>query len=359
MRIIPQIYEYDATPGTGTDKRIGSLPDALTCKVTEERNGDFYLEMTYPAFGQNADLIRVGRIINAASQLNGQTDPFRIATIEKHLDGTMDITAYHISYDLSNVIVMPFSANTITGIFNGFGTYGTPANNFVFRNSQMTTGGKTFTVSQPTPLRSLLFGSKGSLVDRFGGEFRFQGWFVYYAYKRGAAKNMTISYGKNLTEFKAMDENGDYDAVIPFAVYNDTTYYITDTTTYPTAPVVESSKSYGYPRTIAVDFSDQFTDTAPTDAGLYSLAQSYISGHSNSPTENIASGYLDLRKLLNGGDTVGLCDTIHLSMPMYNIDDIQVKIIRTVYDCLLDEYESVQVGDKKITLADTLAELMR
>lgn len=359
MYIIPHIYEYDTTLGTGTDKRIGSLPDALKCKVTEERNGEFYLEMTYPAAGLNADLLKVGRIINAGSRPNGATDPFRIATLVKKLDGTIDITAYHISYDLTNVIVMPFTANTITAIFTAFGTYGIPSNDFIFTNASMSTGGKPFTVTKPTPLRSLLFGSEGSLVDKYGGEFRFEGWRIWYYPNRGTAKNVTIAYGKNLSAFKATDENGKYDSVIPFAVYNDTTYYITDSVTYPTAPVVESSKSYGYPRTIAVDFSENFTDTAPTDAALKALADSYISANSNLPMENIASGYVDLRKLLNGGDTVDLCDTIHLSMPMYDIYDIQLKVIRTVYDALKDEYESLQVGDKKITLSDTLAELMR
>ena len=161
-----------------------------------------------------------------------------------------------------------------------------------------------------------------------------------------------------LTAFKDTDEDAKYDAVIPYAVFNETTYYLTDTGVCATAPVVESGTTYGYPRTIAVDFSDQFTNAAPTQSQLYAAAQSYIDGHSTKPTSNMATGYLDLRKLLGSVEDVNLCDTIHLTVAPYNIYDIRLKVIRYVFDVLLDEFESVTVGDKMITLADTLAELM-
>ena len=358
MKIIPELYEK-VTTGLGPWDRIGSLPDVTSCKVTEERNGEFYLEMTYPADGRRADQIRVGRIISAAPRPSsyGVKDPFRIATIEKHLDGTMDITAYHASYDLSNVIVMPFTASNLSDALDGLVNNSVPETDFDFSTDM--SSNKSFTVTQPTPLRDLLFGTEGSIVDTYGGEFKFYLWSVTLMASRGTVKNVQIAYGKNLRAFTETDENGPYDAIVPYAVFNDTTYYLTDTNVCATAPVVESSTSYGYPRTIAVDFSDQFTDTAPTQAQLLSAAQSYISGHSTSSTANYATGFLDLSKLIGKNERIDLCDTILLSVKPYNVYNMRLKVICTVYDCLLDEYESVQVGDKKITLADTLAELMR
>ena len=94
---IPSIYN---TIGTESYNQLGSLPDALSCKVTEERNGEFYCELTYPAGGKDADKIKVGNIITAKARMYGGDQPFRIASIEKHLDGTMDVTAYHLIDDI-------------------------------------------------------------------------------------------------------------------------------------------------------------------------------------------------------------------------------------------------------------------
>ncbi len=67
MRKAIAIYEYDVTLTTTGQKKIGFLTDALSCRVTEERNGEFYCELTYHAAGHNADLLKVGRVLSAPS----------------------------------------------------------------------------------------------------------------------------------------------------------------------------------------------------------------------------------------------------------------------------------------------------
>lgn len=354
MKAIPQIYNSESAD---IYNLYGPLPDAVSCKVTEERNGEFFLEMTYPAFGKNAEYIKVGNIIGARANPTGGSDSFRIATIDKTLDGMMSVTAYHLTYDLSNVIVMPFTANNLEDALQGLMDNGVPANDFYLSSGSWNPSGD-FSVATPTPLKQLLVGSEGSIVDIYGGELRCKNTDIDILQNRGTDKNVQLAYGKNLTEFKETDEIAPYDAVVPYAVVNDVMYYLTDATVCPTAPVVPSSTSYGYPRTIAIDFSNLFTDTAPTQAQLLEAAQSYISSHSTAATANYATGFVDLAKLLGFTEEINLCDTIHLSVRPYGVSDLKLKVIKTVYDCLLDEYESIQVGDKKVTLADSLAELM-
>ena len=337
---------------------LGSLPDAISCEVTEERNGEFFCEMTYPAFGINADLIKTGRIIAVRPNMYDNVQGFRIATIEKSLDGTMDITAYHVSYDLSQVIVMPFTAANISAALAGLASNGHPANSFTFQTDKSNAG--TFTVTAPTPLRSLLVGTEGSLVDVFGGELKFDNWDVYLLDSRGTTKNVHIAYGKNLTGFKETDNAAKYDAVVPYAVYNDATYYITDTAVCADAPMVYANGTgaiYGFPKTVALDLSDKFgMDAAPTDQQLYDYAQQYIRRNPTGATANLSTEYVDLAKLLGATERVDLCDTVYVSVQPYNLYNFQSKVISTVYDALLDEYISVQIGDKRVTLADTLAE---
>ena len=51
-----------------TTQGIGRLTDALSCVVTEERNGEYELEMTYPQGGVNFESLAVQNIIVACSQ---------------------------------------------------------------------------------------------------------------------------------------------------------------------------------------------------------------------------------------------------------------------------------------------------
>ena len=44
---------------------LGALSDVISCIVTEERNGPFELEMSYPVGGDKYDLLAVDRIILA------------------------------------------------------------------------------------------------------------------------------------------------------------------------------------------------------------------------------------------------------------------------------------------------------
>ena len=354
MKQIPLIYESTKTALDGY--ALGSLPDALACQVTEERNGEFFCTLRYPAYGMNADLIKTGRIIAVKPNMYDAVQGFRIATIEKDIAGEMDVTAYHVSYDLSQVVVFPFSAATLAEALAGLVSNATPTNAFTFSTDKTVTA--AFTVQQPTPLRSLLAGTAGSLLDVYGGEFRFDNWTVQLLNARGQSRNVQIAYGKNLTGFKETDEDGKYDAVVPYAVFNDAVYKITDTGIVATAPVVYangSSAKYGYPKTITLDLSDKFSDTAPTEAELYSYALAYIARNGSDPTANYATEYVDLAKILGSAERVDLCDTIYISMKPYGVYNLTSKVIKVVYDVLLDENSEVEIGDRRITLADTLA----
>ena len=49
--MIPVLHPADSTSWASFG--LGALSDAVTCEVTEERNGQYELEMTYPVSGQH------------------------------------------------------------------------------------------------------------------------------------------------------------------------------------------------------------------------------------------------------------------------------------------------------------------
>ena len=270
----------------------------------------------------------------------------------------MDITAYHISYDMANMVVMPFSVSSCSSACAALTGAAVPSGNFnITTNISNNTG---FEVAYPVSLKKMLVGTQGSLVDVYGGELRFNNWNVQLLQSRGQTRNVQIAYGKNLTGFVETDEIPAYDGVVPFAYYNGIAYYLAGSG-YPTAPVVWANGTgamYGYPRLWALDMSEKYADAAPTKPQLEADALSYIRTHTTKATANMATEYVDLTKVLGANERVDLCDTVYISVTPYNVYNLTSKVISVTYDVLNDENSKVVIGDKKITLADTLAELI-
>ena len=59
--MIPCLYKETET--AFTTNGIGKLCDALSCLVTEKRNGAYELKMEYPSFGIHAEDVIEGNII--------------------------------------------------------------------------------------------------------------------------------------------------------------------------------------------------------------------------------------------------------------------------------------------------------
>ena len=54
---------------------LGRLSDAVSCKVTEDRNGQYELEMEYPVSGIHYQDIREERILSARHDDTGDLQP--------------------------------------------------------------------------------------------------------------------------------------------------------------------------------------------------------------------------------------------------------------------------------------------
>ena len=101
---------YPATAESFTDNGLGILAEALSCTVTEERNGAYELSMTYPISGRRYNDIAQRCIITAPPAPGKAPQPFRIYQISRPMRGKITINAQHISYDLNGVPVAPFTA---------------------------------------------------------------------------------------------------------------------------------------------------------------------------------------------------------------------------------------------------------
>lgn len=196
-------YETDPFPSTATEFKtqgLGVLTDAISCTVTEERNGAFELTMQYPDTGVHFDEITDRCIIYAIPSPYRAPQPFRIYRITRPMDGIIMVYAQHITYDLSGVPLNPFTAINAPDALSKLSLNAAVDSPFTFWTDKATVA--SFAVSTPSSTRSVLGGSSGSILDVYGGEYEWDGFTVRLYGHRGYDNGVVISYGKNLTDIE-------------------------------------------------------------------------------------------------------------------------------------------------------------
>ena len=355
----PILFEQGQT--SFTTNGIGRLPDAISCTVTEERNGQYELHMEYPIDGQLMEEVRYSRIIYVIPADGKSAQPFRIYRITKPLSGVVEIDAEHISYQMSHIPLLPFSAVGIEQAFSYFKTYAAESNPFTFvkEGAFGAVIGNTFKVSDPDNLRAVLFGQEGSIIDTFGGEWEFDGFNAILHKERGADNGVTIRYGKNLTDLK-QEENiqSTYTGICPF--WKGQLDGGEDVIVTLPEKVLHSNfaANYPYQRTKVVDMSSNF-QSQPTVAQLRSAGQSYIQNNDvGTPTVSLDVSFVALHQTQEYADLtniehINLCDTVKVMFPALGVST-KAKVVKTVWNVLLDRYDSITIGAVQGRLSATL-----
>jgi phage minor structural protein len=325
---------YESTESTFETNGLGVLSDTISCQVVEERNGIFEITLEYPLTGIHYQEIKQRRIIFVKPNPYEDPQPFRIYRITKPLSGKITVYAQHISYDLSGVPVSPFSSSSVTGALSGLKTNAAVTNPFSFWTDKTSTG--DFAVTAPTSTRTLLGGSDGSILDVFGGEYKFDRWTVRLYNNRGKNSGVSIRYGKNLMDLQ-QDEN------ISNVVTGIYPYWLSSEGELTELPekIVNAPGTYDFTRISAIDFSGDFEE-APTEEQLRDRANDYISSNNvGVPTVSITVEFQPLEQTEEYKDiALGVSAT--------------AKCVKTTYDALKDKYISIELGDAKTNIADTI-----
>lgn len=343
---------FPATASSWTTQGLGALSDAVSCIVTEERNGIFELEMQYPVSGVHFSEMQNRCIILAIPSPYRAAQPFRIYRITKPLNGICTVYAQHISYDLAGVPLNPFTASSTSAAMAGLQSNVEGASPFTFWTDKATTA--NFAVSVPSTTRSVLGGQTGSILDVYGGEYAWDGYTVRLYNQRGQDNGVRIAYGKNLTDLE-QDENISNVAtgIYPYWADADGNLVVCD------PKVVPAPGTYDFTRVVPVDFSQDF-ETAPTPAQLQARAESYVQANNiGVPTVSIAVSFVQLEQTEEYKDLAllekcDLCDTVTVQFERLGVD-AKAEIVKIVTDVLLERYQSVEIGSIRANIADTIA----
>ena len=346
---------YDATETNFNTNGLGTLSDATSCQVTEERNGEYELEMEYPETGALFASLGMSKIILAEPGKNRTTQPFRIYKISKPLRGIVTVNARHISYQLSYVPVMPFAAvSSASAALNALKNNAAESCPFLFQTDMVTNG--TFYVSEPQSLRSVLGGQDGSVLDVFGGEYEFDRYNVILHAQRGVNNGVTLRYGKNITDIE-QEENiaNTTTGICPYWAGSDG-----DMVTLPEKVVSsDNAENFPFPMTVPLDMSSEF-DQKPTVEQLREAAQDYVKRNNlGVPSVSISLSFVDLSQTEEYKDiapmeSVELCDTVTVIFERLGVS-AEAEVVRTEYDVLAGRYINIEVGSLKVTLSSTIA----
>lgn len=403
----PKLY----APGTTdfSSNGLGFLSDAVSCVVTEERNGIFDATLQYPYSGNKSPALITGAYIVAKASATTQNPQiFRVSKIGKPINGIVTYTAEHIRYTLNHYPVVPYAINkTHTSPYYALsamqtdcvikpGTVG-----FNIGATGFSAGG-TYTINMQPGVYSVgqvLAGTEGGILDVCGGEYEFDNYNITLHKSRGRDTGHTITYGKNLLDIQQDITDDAYTCVLPYILFTNSDN-VTDvltishnspaewkypgangtivTGTNPTRPTfdadiikLENYDLYSAPRCYYLDLTEIITgtDAVPPVNKMRSYANAWIAAHKEeliNNTVNTTVNFIDLSKTTEYKNfaclqSVGLCDIVRIKVPHMGLD-AKAKVTKTVYDSLNERYDSIDLGTIKTTMSSMIAgqtQLMR
>ena len=349
---------YDQNEKAFISGGLGFLADCTSFKVTQERNGVYEAEFIYPITGPLYDQIQEKAIVYATHDDSGIPQPFDIYARSAPINGLVTFYAHHISYRLSNAVVMPFTATSCADAMSKIqaNLITDRDDDFTFWTDKTTVGDYAKTV--PSICRTTLGGEEGSILDVYGkGDYEFDKFEVKLYRDKGTDTDVEIRFGKNLTNIEhKIDNSSSYNAVVPYWLNEEDG-------TLVTLPEGYVSYNDGTAYIVAIPFPmNEYFETAPTVSAMRTKAQQLLdTSDAWVPSEGFEVNFVQLWQTEEYENyaplqRVNLCDTVRVYYPELGVDAVREKVVKTVYNTLLDRYDEITLNELPTTLTGLTAQ---
>lgn len=343
--MIPILFEQFETEYTSHG--LGELSEATSCEVEEEANGAYQLTLQIPITARHyKDIARRTQIL-ARPNPTDRPQPFRVYRVTKPLRGAVTVFARHLSYDLTGVVIGPLAANSAAQAVAAINSGAINTNPFALSTDITASGELKTTV--PTSARALLgpVDKDNTLLRVYGGDLYFDRYSVQLLQHRGADRGFEIAYGVNMTELRADEDSGEvYAGILPYWV---------DGATLVQGDVQMGPASTGLTAVQPVDLSSEF-ETQPSVADLNAHGAQYLERNKPYlPRESYQVSFVPPgSRGLHTLEQLSLFDEV---MVRYERLGVVVKktVVKTTYDVLRERYRSVEIGDRRVYVAETIA----
>lgn len=391
--MIPILFEHDTTVFTGNG--IGFLVDTLDCVVKCSDDTTYEMELRYPIESRLASELTINRIILVKANSRDPNQAFRIYGYDKSFDGTMTVKCQHISYDLNDVLFFPYAkafgeadhyqgkciaadyyapSTLISDVQNS--DYLLTTNPFSFSQEYISYGHWPFTktahvtVTEPTTVRNVLFGSSNSLISEFGGMCFFDNYNVrFYGGNHTPSdlktNGLIVEYGKDLIDVTQEENISEmYTGILPYYKGKDRAFIGNSNNRFPESVVhgdiLYASGTFQRHHIEPVCVNDYFQESETIDLDIWesttyppsvewipakvdvnNAGEDYLNeGQYGIPDVNLTIDYVDVNSDVRVYDIA--------TVRFLNIGiDVNVRVTELEYDVLHEKVQSVSLGKTK------------
>ena len=351
--MIPILFPYDAV--SFSSHGIGDLTSCISCVAAQNANGEYEIQFEYPVDGAYVDQIKIHAIVVVKPNSYDNYQAFRIYAISKEIGGVITVHGQHISYDLADVPVNVYSAETCKNAMAGLKTnsaYKSYTNRFSFYTDVTATAqneDKKFEVDKPVTVRAALLDGDDSIKGTFGGDLVFDNYTVSLLNMGGTDRGILIEYGVDLIDIKQEENNSEmYTSVYPYWKGGED-----ETVVY--GSIRHASGNFERKRIYPLDVTEYFpnNEKAPSVDEINTTADKWMAANDiGKPRVNLSLSYAQL------GKDVRLHDAVKVRFVKMGIET-SAKVISYKYDVLQERCTNVEVGYAKPSLLFSLEDASR
>lgn len=333
------IYDRKTTKGNFENNGLGVLDEAISCFITEELNGDYELELEYPAKARKVKFLEEWNIIKADGQL------FRIYRVEKQSKEikVIKVWAKHIFYDLLYYFIEDSRATNCSvktamekALPSDLNTVYTVDSDIIKAN--------TIYFIEKNSVEAIF-----SILDRWEcGELKRENFDIKILQQMGKNSGVLITQGKNIVGLKF----NVYTTSVVTKLYPIGKNGIKLTEKYINVPNWDSDKYPPFPIIKKVEFKD-----ANDEVSLRALAEEKAKTIGLTKV-NIEVDFLELSKTkeyekLKDLEKVNIGDTVIVRHKDFDID-VKVPVIKITKDVLKGLNSKVTLGQPKSNIINQM-----
>lgn len=358
--MIPLIYETTSRIlSLNSMHYLGRLTGCTECTVEESRNADYTLSASVVKNSECAESAVVQNYIYAKPNPTDEAQFFEIyEVVEKN--NVLSIKAKHIKHNCYNNILA--AGETSAQLYSPAEAYENLDalfdNNYVFSSDITNRKSINLGYTQVCTLGDFLGGLEGSLLDLFGGEYKWNNFNVSLLKNRGQKRAYSLKWGDNISSYeKTQSSETTISHVCAYAtVYDEFSKQDIQIIADPYEIFEQKSKTNKlsvYP--VPDKLVDGITVNSSTGDGYEFVkntcriaATAYIGGDKLGEIKSNIK--VDVEAVLDDMQQFNLCDTVTVILS----DSIaaESKIVKTTYDTLRERYKQLELGSFKTKLSD-------
>lgn len=395
--MIPRLFDGTKTGIERTGNGYGFFSTCSQCSVTEERNGEYFLEMTLSINDNLAKKVVPNMWILAKANNEDPSQFFEIYNVERN-NNILTVKANHIKYlyyqngfgnkneeDLKkgyiygNTTLCGTPSEIMDRIISEYLFFVPP---FKFSSDIKSSNSINLQNFFSDNLGNFMSNTEGGMLDIFDGEYHYNNFNIELLKARGNTTNQFIRYGYNLGDFSQSISNCDcYTHVVAFAEVKK--MKISSNVVCEDNPIeihgfpVQCVDSYNCFEKIKFIDSNEFIKNY-WDSSKFKYAEATI-GPQGENYETLvdyltqaAENYVDLNKHnklatvnfditneqeLQSMQKLKLCDKVKVVFGDGTF--VESQITEVTYNSLTEKYNKMHVGERTISLADFILKKRR